>query len=234
VFRTINKKYSFTQLLPLNQYSDTFSEVLSEGEDLTYSATGKYYYFEVAGSSVTATVENSTEEFEHTHDASSFTAYYGTFTASEEITITFESDYTFAVRNIGVFNTPVTAFAEFMEYSLPTGYLTGLKITNRGKELNKGVDYKINNDKLYLKYDIYGEITIEYSAYPTTINNDTLSSYEFEIDEIAQEAMCLLACSKLMIKADPSLFDTFYELYQSAMIRFPTVKHPTQRKLKMV
>ena len=178
----------------------------SLGEDATYKAVAKSYYFEVDGIATVhieidgapvITIENTV--------AGKYTRYKGLIENpdAKEVTLRFVGGYPYSYRNVALYryNFPddlsVPNFESEHRYDMkiiaPDFYkLVTSDVVYQGENgrYQKTLDYQWEGDTvLVLNHFLKGSWKVHYNAYPTNITRDTPGSYELPLDP---EVACLV------------------------------------------
>jgi hypothetical protein len=239
--KKIKKTYRVSQNYIPNQLSgDTFDVVQYLATDLTYSATGsKAYSFKVDNVSTIYIEEETAEDtwttlstISHTTPVGYFTEYTGLITASDtdnDIRIRFSGSYPYNIRDIALFaySFPsagtIPQYQRYRLYNMPSDFFQLNKIIFKGNP-SDGYSYNPTADfywekrnVLAINYFNVGEYTIDYNAYPTDIDDNTLTTYEFEIDVEAQEAIPFYVASHMMLDENGNINNKLYTMYQGKL-----------------
>lgn len=248
-FIKIPAVYSITQwpddnLLGLTAFD---MERYEPGTDLIKAGTGaKAYYFEVdrpatvhieeeiAGvwtNLTTVTVTGITK----------FTAYKANITPSDSensVRMRFTGTYPYTVRNRALFkysyatDGDVPAYKPFVPYTLPTDFMEFDKIMRwydqRQYELFTG-DYRYTGKKtIEINWFINGQLDIHYFKLPATIDATTLDSYEFEIDQNAQNLIPYYIAAHLIMHEKQNIGVFLKQQYDNKLVNLSSLQTPYQ------
>lgn len=100
---------------------------------------------------------------------------------------------------------------EWVEQSLPSDFREVVKVhgENNGRWIGK---------KFFLRYDDEGTFIVEYKAYPATLDEATLDSYEFEIATEALQALIYFTAAQCEVKEyNLNYYDNYMSLYNTSM-----------------
>jgi len=223
-----------------NQLGDQFDIVQHTNTDITYSAdASKAYSFKV-DNLATILIEEETSTGVWTILATitnaisgKFTTYTGLITASvstNAIRIRFGGIYVYNIRDVALFECPFSSVALIPQYSnyvfvtMPTGFYKLKSVIFNGN-ISEGQNYKPyaqyyweSTNLLAIPYSVTGEYTVEYYAYPATIEDTTATSTEFEIDIEAQEAIPYYVASQIMLDEDGAISSKLFAMYQGKLL----------------
>lgn len=204
--------------------------------DITYIATGsKAYYFEV-DKPATVVIEEQiagvwTEiETLTITGITSFTTYSGLISPSSAtnlVRLRFSGSYPYNIRNVALYfytfasASDVPAYRPWVKYDLPTNFYMLNKIVNQTdpRQYVNLQDYKFEDRRTFLfNYFMTGSFDIHYYKYPTTITTATADSYEFEVDQEAQEAIPYKMGALAVMDENDTVSKTLLALYQGKLI----------------
>lgn len=208
-------------------------------DDITYSATGSRAYTFKVDNPATIYIEEQVNNvwgilqvITHTSPLNEFTEYKGLITPSSilnSVRIRFSGNYVYNIRDIALFaytfSSPSTIpqYQKYNLYTMPDDFYQLNKVIFKGSP-TEGYGYNPTSDfywekrnVLAVNYNYKGEFTIDYSAYPSTIDDNTVETYEFEIDLEAQEAIPYYVASMMMMHENPSIGNKLYSLYQGKL-----------------
>jgi hypothetical protein len=242
--KSIRKTKKISQYPIVNQLSGqakTFDIVQHLAGDIIYSATGsRAYCFKVDNiSSVYIEEETSVgvwgvlNTITHTAPTLEFTEYKGLINPSNvanSIRIRFSGSYIYNIRDIAMFAYTfpsagvIPSYSEYNLYTMPTDFYKLNKLISKGSPslgdiYNPSTPfYWEDSNVLAVKYDYVGEFTVDYSAYPATIDDVTVNTYDFEVDTDAVEAIPYYVASMMMMHENPSIGNKLFALYQGMVM----------------
>lgn len=224
-----------------------FDIVQYTGTDQIYAAPGtaKAYYFEV-DDVATVYIEEQTSTGVWTilktitntlTNAGVFTAYKGLITPSvstNQVRIRFSGTTGYNHRNRALFNFPfsdasrVPDYKKYVLYTMPSDFYQLNKVVLKGQIVNSqpyentADFYWEQRNIIAINYHNVGEYSIEYFAYPTTIDSTTLDTYEFEVDPEAQEALPFFVASQLLLNENNTAGDRLLAIYNNMLANLDT------------
>ena len=230
--KPILKTHSIMQDNPANLLgngTDYFNVNTHIGTDITYECVGATsYYFEIDDiatvyvdeciNNVWTTIETINKIY------SGYSTYKGIFSitnANNKTRLRFSGDYYYHFRNIAMWNIPFSAsnkvpnFGKYTYYTMPDDFYKAEKIT-KDSEVTKSYHWE-NPRLLRLNYYDDGEFLLQYQAYPTTIDGNTLDAYEFEIDQEAQEALPYYVAAYCVVTEDQQYYVNFLSEYRGKL-----------------
>lgn len=190
--------------------------------DLTMSAKGsRAYYFEV-DRQATIYVEEETSPgvwavlstITVPDTVTSFTAYKGLINPSNvtnNVRARFSGNYPYNIRNRALYAytfptaNDVPIYRPYIKYDMPVDFMELNKViqeTDPRQYVNMKAYYWEGKRTFVCNYYETGSFTIQYFRYPTTINETTLDTHEFEIDTEAQELIPFFIASKMLFKEE--------------------------------
>ena len=248
-----------SQYLPDNQLSTAypFDVVPYTGTEIDYEAVGSLAYnFEVDGAATVKVQEETAEDtwttlttVTHTTPVGEFTAYNGVIAASDtdnSIRLQFTGSSAYNIRNVALWNVAfasasvVPDYKEYIEYSMPSDFWKLNKVLLKGQAITgdshvvKPDFYWINKTTFAIRYDVRGEYTIEYFAYPTTVDDDTADDYEFEIDEDAADGLVEYAAAQLLLDINEIKATQYMAQYQNRLFNLDTMVAPAPSRVANV
>lgn len=168
----------------------------------------------------------------HTTPIGEFVEYKGLIIPSQLtnlIRIRFSGPYPYNYRDVALFKykfptgSAVPQYTRYNYYTMPDDFYQLNKITLKGNK-DSGNSFKTISDFYWQKrnilavnYYVIGEYTVDYFAYPKTIDDDTDENEEFEVDVEAQEAIPYYAAAHLKMDEDGVVGNKLYSMYQSKL-----------------
>lgn len=239
--KKIVKAKHISHNMPLNALSQPlyqFDIVQFIGTDQTYTATGaRAYYFEVDDVAtvyieeqingvwtVLSTLTNVLA------NAGQFTAYKGLITPTSltnSIRIRFSGTNFYNHRNRALFTvlfsdvSRIPNYKKYVLYTMPTDFYQFNKLVLKGQIINSQpyentADFYWEQENiLAINYNVVAEYSAEYFAYPSTIDDTTLDTYNFEISTTAQEGMPLYVASQLLMFENNAAGDRLLSQYEN-------------------
>ena len=255
--KKIVKSKRISQYLPDNQLTTAypFDVVPYTGTEIDYEAVGSLAYnFEVDGAATIKVQEETATDVwttlttvTHTTPVGEFTAYNGLITASDtahSIRLQFTGSYAYNIRNVALWNVAfasasvVPDYAEYIVYAMPTDFWKLNRVFLNGQQETDDSNiqtpnfYWVDKTSFAVRYDVRGEYTIEYFAYPTTIDDDTLDTYSFEIDMDAEDGVCEYAAAQILLDSNSNKAAQYMTQYQNRLYNLDTVVNPAPRQVR--
>lgn len=121
--------------------------------------------------------------------------------------------YVFNSRNRALFGytyptcADVPDYKPYVPYTLPSNFMELDKIVREydQRQMTEWSDYKKIEKGVYaLNWFSDGQFTFHYFATPTTIDDDTPTTYEFEVDEMAQTLISYYVAGTILMTAEES------------------------------
>lgn len=235
--KPILKTYSIMQDNPTNligNSSNFFNVNTHMGSDVNYECIGATsYYFEIDDIATVYIEENINNVWTTietiTKADSGYSAYKGIFVISNavnKVRLRFSGDYYYHFRNIAMWDIPFSAnnkvpnFGKYAYYTMPSDFYKAEKIT-KDSEVVKSYHWE-NPRLLRLNYYDDGEFLLQYQAYPTTIDSNTLDTYEFEVDVEAQEALPYYVAAYCVVTEDQQYYVNFLSEYRGKLSNLDT------------
>lgn len=199
----------------------------------TQSTGSRAYHFEV-DNNATIYIEEETSSgvwailkaIAHTQSGTGFTRYKGVinpYSTANNVRIRFSGNYPYNIINRALFaysfaaDNDVPDYIPFVEYDLPDDFYDKDKVIIKTDErvYENYVAYKWKGKKtILINYYQPGEIEIQYYRYPVKIDDATLDSYEYEVDEEAQDLIPLYIASKVVAEEKPTLSGILYNEFR--------------------
>ncbi len=217
-----------------------FDIVQHLADDITYSGLGNRAYSFKVDNMATIYIEEETstnvwtilETINNLTPTMEFTEYKGIINPSSltnNIRIRFSGLYPYNLRDVALFAytfpnaSAIPQYQKFNLYTMPTDFFQLNKVIFKGSP-TQGYAYNPTSDfywekrnVLAVNYNYTGEFTIDYSAYPSTIDDSTVNTYEFEVDEEAAQAIPFFVASMMMMYENPSIGNKLFSMYQGKL-----------------
>lgn len=166
-----------------------------------------------------------------------FKGFIVALNASNNIRIRFSGNYEYRIRYIALytsnFNTlaDIPPYTRYNLYPMPDDYfeLKPEGITFKGNQSDgypyqKTADYYWEYDStgksvIAINYYNKGEYMIPYYRYPTTIDDSTLDTYNFELDTEAQRLIPYYVAGNLLLSDDIAVATMLLNQYQTMLAR---------------
>lgn len=235
--KKIKKTHKISQNYIPNQLpGETFDIVQHLATDVICSAEGSRAYSFKVDNAATIYIEEEIAgvwtlltTITHTTPVGYFTEYKGLITASSvanNIRLRFSGNYTYNIRDRALFAYSFTSagtvpqYQRYTLYTMPTDFFQLNKVIFKGNP-SAGFNYNPTADFYWEKRNVIainyynvGEYTIDYNAYPTTIDDTTIATTEFEIDIEAQEAIPFYVAAHMMLDENGNINNKLYTMYQ--------------------
>lgn len=217
--KKIHAVYSISQNPLKPQNEDNFKlQQYRLTNTISYEAEGSQsYYFEVDKEAIILIEENIAGVYtllttinvpSGTHE---FTAFKGLITPSDltnNVRISFTGSYPYNIRNVALWSytfptaADVPDYAPYVKYQMPDNFFDLERVvqqTPRIQYADLGY-YRWEGRKTFvLPYYYTGSFDIFYFRYPTTIDDTTPTTYVFEVDAEAQEAIPFYVAAHLLL-----------------------------------
>ena len=248
-FIKIPAVYSFTQwdddnLLGINAFD---MERYTPGATVEKTATGaKSYYFEVDRPCTVYIEEEilgvwTVIETISPTTITTFTAYKGNLTLTtdtDSVKIRCAGTYPYTIRNRALFansyatDADVPDYKAFVAHVLPTDFMEFDKIMRwydqRQYQLVTG-DYRYTGKKtIELNFFLNGQFDVHYFKLPTTIDDATDDSYDFEVDDNAQNLIPYYMAAHLIMHEKQNIYVALKQEYDNKLVNLSTVQTPFQ------
>lgn len=232
LIKPIRKTFSITQNNPenlLGTSTSLFSLQEHINEDVIYECVGATSYHFFVDDIATIYIEEyliDTWTVIQTidHVSNTYKTYKGLFSitnATNKVRIRFSGSYYYHFHNVAMWAIPFSSaekipnFSNFAYHTVPNDFYKAEKVTKDGVATK---DYHWENPHLLrLDYYDYGEFLLHYQAYPTTIDENTLDSYEFEVDIEAQEALPYYVAAYCVVTEDQQYYVNFLSEYRGRL-----------------
>lgn len=222
--KKIHAVHSISQNPIKPQNSDDFElQQYLTTNTITYVAEGSQaYYFEVDRQGTVLIQEETAPNTWTTlitvnvpNTVTSFTAFKGLITPSlltNDVRINFTGSYPYNIRNVALFSqlfptaADVPDYTPYVKYQMPANFFDLERVVQQVpiRQYNDLGSYRWEGRKTFvLPYDYQGSFDIFYYSYPTTIDDNTLDTYAFEVDIEAQEAIPYYVAAHLIL-TDPT------------------------------
>ena len=212
----------------------------TEDRIFTINSGALSYYFEIDNTADVFIEEETSPDvwtILETHNYVATAREYTTFKnlivpsdTDNAIRLRFSGDFFYNFKNYALFieNFALVAdvpnYEPFVEYILPTDFYNIKDVVweyNIGKYTQYGA-YRFerkdeNRRSIMIPYHDTGEFRVKYNAYPTTIDDDTLDTHEFDLDDEAQEVLLYYVASGLKKDEDPNMSDRLQNDYNIKM-----------------
>lgn len=245
--KKIIANYRFSQYPVLNGLSNPitmFDVIEHTNNDITYTVSGATaYYFEVDNQADVYIEESINGVFvplpvpihisvtAKPTGFQSYTGYINPFNSANVIQIRFSGNYEYRARYIALFTqrfatlTDIPPYTRYNTYTMPTDYfqLVPDGVVFKGNQTDgypyvKTADYFWQGfNQICINYYNKGEYTIYYYRYPTTINDSTLDTYTFEIDNEAVELIPYYCAGYLLMDEKPNIAAMLLNLYEAKL-----------------
>lgn len=198
----------------------------------TQSTGSLAYHFEVDNDATVYIEEEindvwvTLETIAHVQSGTAFTAYKGTISSSDvdnDIRIRFSGSYPYKIRNRALFaytfasDADVPDYVPYVEYSMPSDFYDKCKVIIKTdtRVYENYVAYKWKGrNTILVNYYQPGEIEVQYYKYPVKIDDNTLDTYEYEVDEEAQDLIPMYVAAKVVAEEKPTLSDILYNEFR--------------------
>jgi hypothetical protein len=225
-----NQLYNELSAFDIVQYLDT---------DIVYSALNSRAYTFKIDNVATIHIEEeisgvwtNIETIYHLTPTGEFTEYKGTInpsSATNNVRIRFTGLYPYNFRDVALFayafpnDAAIPQYQRYNIYTMPTDFFKLNRLISKGSP-SEGMSYN-PSDEFYWEGNVLAvnyyhkcEYSVEYFAYPTTtIDDTTLDTYEFEIDDEACEAIPYFVASMMMMHENPSIGNKLFAMYQGVL-----------------
>lgn len=206
------------------------------GEDIVFEGKGcKSYYFEVdniATIYIEKLVNGAWETLETIENTTKrkFTQHRGLVANDEKslVRIRFSGQYVYNYRNIALYAYSFPAvedipdYIPYVRYELPSDFMELKSIISETevRQYKTMQQYFFENRRtLLLNYYEVGQYIINYYRYPSDITDDTIDTYEFEVDIDAQEAIPFFIAGHVIIDENPTVATQLINEYQLKLSR---------------
>lgn len=206
---------------------------------LSYTAVARSVVFEVSGHggvTVTgATIDNSTVK--SWNAGSGWMRFCAIADSVREISLQFDSQNYFHVRNVSFYDIPATITGDIVEYDLATddfGMAT-LPIMRDGEEVYLSDARALLLDGRYLRLprSERGTYEVRYEKRPQRFKDEDSDGEEIRLDADLAELVPLLVASYVWKDDEPEKATAYYSLYKTAasgIRKAPRITHYTDRK----
>lgn len=221
--KKIHAVYSISQNKIKPQNSNfKLQQFLPGGTDITLQATGsKSYYFEVDNGSTIVIEEEvsgvwtTLQTITVLDTVNSFEVHKGLISpssTSNNVRLRFTGTFPYNIRNVALWSysfatdADVPNYTPYVSYTMPTDFFELEKVVQRTdmKQYNDLGIYRWEGRQTFvLPYDYTGSFDIFYFRYPTTIDDNTLDTYTFEVDTEAQEAIPYYLAGHVLMSDPP-------------------------------
>lgn len=227
--------------LPNPAYS--FDIVQHLDSDIVYSTIGtKAYTFKVDNIATIYVEEEINgvwtvlETINHTTPVEQFTEYKNLITASDsanKIRLRFSGLYPYNLRDVAMFKyafptaSAIPKYQRYNLYTMPDDFYQLNKVVLKGNMansqpyMNTADFYWEKRNIIAINYYNVGEYSIFYFAYPTTVTDTTLDTYDLEVDIEAQEAIPYYVVAHVLMD-ETGLYSTLLGIYQNKLANLDT------------
>jgi len=195
-------------------------------QDVTFNATGsKSYYFE-CDKAFTATIEvNGVVTNTITSTPTQFTAFKGLITSSSNsnVVIRFSGLYPYNIQNVALYAYTFASVSDIPQYrayqkiDLPTDFkeLRDIYLESYPFSYLPVTDYKFEKKTLLMNSFLTGNLAIHYYKYPATVDKDSLTTQELEIDIDIQELIPYYVAGFIYLEDNPTVATMLLNTYES-------------------
>jgi hypothetical protein len=181
-------------------------------EDFSLRADAAHaYYFEV-DDEATIEIEQDGAVTTLTHPAQTgereFAAFKGLLSGSPAV-ITFKGEY-YNIQNIALYKAQFSSLDRVPDFNVWIPHAIPANLYQIKRVFDKdggGVDYRISERNLLLRYDTEGQISVESAYFPDTITDDTPDSTSIDVPTENEAIIVDKACAYLTQK--PQSFDDY-------------------------
>lgn len=250
--KLLKKYFKISHFLPYFYNNEIFEITKFNGTDIIFSGNNsKAYHFSVDGTAdVFIEMLNSDGTYTildqiYGYSDSGFNSFKDLINVPNNnedysVRIRFSGNTFYNIKNVYLFNEnyeyaeKIPDIARYIEYKMPNDFSQCLAVEIRNQDnYEKLKEFRWENQKtIAIDAFVNGEIRIEYSAIPSTINNSTQDDYEFELNEFLQHATVYYATALLMEREDLNLYNILMRLYQEKLNNFELDRGPKQTRVK--
>lgn len=149
----------------------------------------------------------------------SFKAIKGLLNAANKVRVSPSSSYVFNSRHRALFEYPFATVADvpdykpYVPYTMPGDFMELDKVIREydQRQLTEWSDFKKIDEKIYgLSWFLNGQFVFHYNALPTTIDDNTATTYEFELEEYAQPLISYYVAGTILMTMEESQANAAY------------------------
>jgi hypothetical protein len=230
-------KISQNPINPIGGLASGFDVVQFSGTDISNNVgmNATAYYFEVDN---TATIYIEEEYPTGVWTAlqtinntvkGAYTAYKGLIsgTTGRNKRLRFSGQYTYNIKNVGLFNKPFETVADIPDYvpykiyEMPSDFymLKDIKVESL-RNITPTQDYYNEAQKtLRLNYYFSNQFDINYYAYPELIPDAATDTYEIDIDTLGANVLAYYVASIVKNDEDVTMSTVFANMYETKLAR---------------
>jgi len=181
----------------------------------TIEGTGKSCYFEVSGTVTIRIYHNNLLVYTEANTGGFNTIKRFLSATSAPVTIQFTSDYAYAIKNIAIYDsvvsalsTDVPAYGKYVSYTMPVDFREVKTIEREDVNGNRQEYTKYirqTNNVIALPYDETGEFTIRYYSNPTAVTPLTLDATVIDVPDKALSLVALKTAYDATLSENSSL-----------------------------
>lgn len=209
-------------------------------QDIIYQTVGsKSFYFEVDGVATVYLEENNAGAWQQLKKIDNttkgkFTAYKGNVSltsASNHVRIRFSGNYVYNIRNRALFeytfptDADVPNYKPYIPYQMPTDFMELNNVIHHqdNRQYRDMIDYKWEGKRTFVvNYYLKGSFDIHYYKYPTTIDQNTLDTHEFEVDTESSQLIPFFMAAHSIMDENQTLAIQLLNEYQVKLSRLFT------------